>query len=283
MNDKRGRWRKWIAPHLVDLTPKMLTRDDLENIRDAIDKAITAYRQHGRGEGRLSPKSGANVWGEVTVSFREMFSSKRRELRVLDVDLTAGVQPPDVSGGEKLKCYPHPSEALLVAACENIPLDWRETHMVAAYTYARPGELRVLEWRDVDLDGEQIRITKAWDYQNGKTKQTKTHENRPIPIHPHLLPLLRIMKDRAKGKGLVVPLLSVVDEQQGLGRTPCASTSPSQGARRRGSSASISRRRRSYRCASARGATPSASWAIVEGLDGRRSSAARGTSSSRRR
>jgi len=216
VKDKRGRWRKWISPHIGHLTPKMLTRDDVENVRDAIDKAVRAFHEKGRGSEHLAPKSGGNVWGELTVSLREMFSSKRRELRVLDVDLTAGVQPPERSGGDRLKVYPYPSEALRVAACELVPLDWRETHMIAAYTYARPGELRMLEWRDVDLDGEQIRITKAWDYQNKRAKKTKTQENRTIAIHPNLLPLLTIMKERAKGKGLAVPLLSVVDEQQGL-------------------------------------------------------------------
>src|SRR5579859_4453300 len=104
VKDKRGRWRKWISPHIGDRDPKALTRDDVENVRDALDDAIRAFHKHGRSRERLAPKSAGNVWGELTVSLREMFSSKRREIRVLDVDLTAGVQPPETSGGERLKC-----------------------------------------------------------------------------------------------------------------------------------------------------------------------------------
>lgn len=266
VKDKRGRWSKWISPHIGDKAPKQLTRDDVENVRDAIDDAIRAFHEKGRGRTHLAPKSGGNVWGELTVSLREMFSSKRRELRVLDVDLTAGVQPPETGGGERLKCYPYPSEAVMVAACDAVPLAWRETHMVAVYTYARPGELRVLEWRDVDLDGQQIRITKAWDYQNARVKKTKTHENRTIPIHANLLPLLRIMKRRASGKGAVLPLLSQVDDEQGLADTTrkhfaLAGCSEERVERfNLDTSAELPLRFRSWRDA---GCT----WAIVDGLD----------------
>lgn len=66
----------------------------------------------------------------------------------------------------------------------------------------------VLEWSDVDLDDHTIRVTKAWDFKNKRTKGTKTHETRSVPIEPNLLPLLRRMHERAGGKGLVVPVLS---------------------------------------------------------------------------
>ena len=266
VKDKRGRWSKWLSSHIGSKTPKELTRDDIENVRDAIDAAIRDYHQSGRGTTRMAPKTGANVWGELTVSLREMFSSKRRELRVLDIDLTAGVQPPDTSGGTKLKVYPYPAEALLVASCEKISIAWRELHVIACYTYARPGELRVLEWSDISLDDEQIRITKAWDYDNERVKKTKTHESRTIPIHANLLPLLRIMKKRDGGHGLVVPLLSVVDDEQGLADVTrkhfkLAGCSAERLERfKLDTSEELPLRFRSWRDA---GCT----WAIVEGLD----------------
>jgi integrase len=133
------------------------------------------------------------VWGELTVSFGEACTSKRRDLRVLETDPTNNVQAPE-RGADKSKVYPYPSEFLTVAGCKDVPLEWRELHAVAVYTYARPGELQVLTWADVDLDDRKISITKAWDYQNGKIKQTKTHESRTIPIEPELLPLLRRMR-----------------------------------------------------------------------------------------
>jgi integrase len=83
-----------------------------------------------------------------------------------------------------------------------------ELHTIAVYTYMRPGELYVLEWPDVDLNDQKIRITKAWDYKNRRVKPTKYQETREIPIEPNLLPLLKRMHRAAGGKGLVVPLLS---------------------------------------------------------------------------
>jgi integrase len=95
-----------------------------------------------------------------------------------------------------------------VLSCEDVPLPWRELHAVAAYTYARPGELCVLTWSDVDLKDQRIRITNAWDYQRKQAKGTKTHESREVPIDAKLLPLLERMHERVGGEGLVVPVLS---------------------------------------------------------------------------
>jgi integrase len=85
---------------------------------------------------------------------------------------------------------------------------------VAAYTYARPGELQALTWDDVDLTDQKIRITKAWDYKNDRVKATKTGESRTIPIEPNLLPLLERMHKRAEGKGLVVPALANANDNK---------------------------------------------------------------------
>jgi integrase len=210
---KRDRWHKWISPTIGAKPPGDVTRDDIENVRDALDEAIRAYNRDGAGDGRLAPKTAQNAWSELTVSFREMVNSKRRDLRTIQADPTQGVQPPE-RGTDKGKCYPYPSELLAVVSCEDIPRDWREVHAVSAYTYARPGELMVLEWSDVDLDDQRIRITKAWDYENERVKSTKTHESRDIPIEPALLPLLRVMKERADGKGLVLPVLAAFNNNK---------------------------------------------------------------------
>ena len=182
----------------------------MEDVRDALDEAIRAYVTEGRGEGRLSPKTAQNVWSELTVSMGEACSSKRRDLRVIETDPTSGVQPPE-RGASPAKCYPYPSELLAVLACDDVPIAWRELHAVAVYTFARPGELRVLEWTDVDLDDQRISITRAFDYDTEETKSTKTEETRTIPIEANLLPLLKRMHKRAGGKGLVVPALSTAN------------------------------------------------------------------------
>jgi integrase len=190
-----------------------VTRDDVEDIRDALDAAIRAHADGGPADGRLAPKTAQNIWGELTVSLSEMASSKRRDLRAIGQSPALGVQPPE-RGGEKTKVYPYPSELLTVLSCEAIPVEWRELHAIAAYTYARPGELYVLAWDDVDLDDQKIRITKAWDYYAAEVKPTKTHESREIPIEANLLALLRAMRKRARGKGLVVPVLAATNENR---------------------------------------------------------------------
>jgi integrase len=210
-------WKRWISPRIGPRAMGSITRDDVENIRDALDEAVRAYVQHGKGKGagRLSHKSAQNVWGCVTAAFAGACKSKRRDLRVLTANPCANVLPPE-RGSAKTKPYIHPSELGAILACddEKVPRAWKELHAIACFTYMRPGELRVLEWSDVDFDGGVIRIHRAWDYQRGKVKPTKTKETRSIPIEPNLLPLLKAMHDRVEGKGHVVPLMGEVNEDK---------------------------------------------------------------------
>jgi integrase len=201
--DKRYRWRKWVSPTISRKPPAEVTRDDVEAIRDKLDGGIR--------DGSIRRwKTAHNAWGELTVALGEMVSSKRKDLKVLSVDPSNGVQPPE-RGSELSKVYPYPSEFHALLSCQAVPLEWREVYAIAAYTYLRPGELWVLEWSDIDLDDQTLHITKAWDFKNRKTKATKTKETRHPPIELTLLPLLRAMHERANGKGLVVPLLSRTD------------------------------------------------------------------------
>ena len=213
VQNKRYRWSKWISPTIGHKAMVAVTRDDIEDVRDRLDDVVRAYQRDGAGKGRLSPKTAQNAWSELTVAFGEASSSKRRDLRIVSADPTTGVQPPE-RGATKSKVYPYPSEALAVFACEEIPLAWRELHVLSVYTYARPGELRVLTWDDVDLADQKIHVTKAWDYEGEKEKATKTEETRSIPIEPNLLPLLAVMHKRTGGKGLVVPALSTADDNK---------------------------------------------------------------------
>jgi integrase len=205
ISNKLYRWRKWISPRLGSKPMSSVTRDAIEDVRDDLDKAIL--------DGRIAWKTATNIWAEVTVAFHEACSSKARDLRIIASDPTNDVQPPE-TGARTAKVYPYPSEFVAVASCAKVPLDWRELHAIAAYTYMRPGELYVLEWSDVDLTDQKIRVTKAWDYESKKTKSTKTGESREIAIEANLLPLLERMRKRARGKGLVVPLLSLTNPDE---------------------------------------------------------------------
>jgi integrase len=96
-----------------------------------------------------------------------------------------------------------------VLSCAAVPLEWREVYAIAAYTYLRPGELRVLAWGDIDLDAKLLRVTKAWDYENETTKLPKTANGvRRVPIDASLVPLLTRMQKGNAPDATVLPLLA---------------------------------------------------------------------------
>ena len=213
VDNKRFRWNAWIKPEIGAIAISRITRDHIETVRDKLDRAQREWLRLGRGRGRLAPKTAANVWSELTSTFAEACSSKRRELRLLERNPCAHVQPPD-RGDARRKPFVFPSEFLSLVACEDVPLEWRELHSIACYLYVRPGELRVLKWTDVDLDHGIVSITKAWDYPRAAIKVPKTRNGvRRVPIEPGLMLLLEGMRERSDANdALVAPLLSNVNE-----------------------------------------------------------------------
>ena len=214
---KRSRWFKWISPRIGRKALATVTRDDIEDIRDAIDASILAWQTEGKGGDRIGGKTGMNVWSSLTSSFRAATSSKRRDLRVLEgkPNPCVGVEPPGDKDSRKSrrKTFLYPREAAALLACEAVPLEWRETYAIALYVYARPGELRVLTLADVDIDAGHIAITKAWDYDAEEIKTPKTRNGvRNIPIEAALLPLFRRMLDGKPRTALVVPMLDAFGE-----------------------------------------------------------------------
>jgi integrase len=218
---KRDRWRKWIAPVIGPKPIALVTRDDIEDVRDALDAAIEAWKKLGKSAGKkgraISGKTAMNVWSCVTSSFKAATSSKRRELRVLHgkPNPCVGVEPPgdrDSRQGRR-KTFVWPREALQLLSCEVIELEWREVYAVALYTYLRPGELRVLTVGDVDLVANLLRIDKAWDYEESKVKPPKTRNGvRAVPIEPALRPLLERLVRGKEASALLVPALAAFGE-----------------------------------------------------------------------
>lgn len=215
--DGRYVWKSWVSPRIGGKPIRLVTRHDIEDIRDALDAAVNAWKAHGRGPARISGKSAMNTWSAITSAFKEAVGSKRRELRVLEdrPNPCVGVQPPGDSRSRhsRKKTFVFPAEFAQLAACEAIPVEWRELHTVAAFTYLRPGELRVLRWSDVDLKHGIVSVTRAWDSREDCEKEPKTRNGvRDVRIEPALVPLLTRMRDAATASDLVVPLLSRIPE-----------------------------------------------------------------------
>lgn len=177
-----AQWNKWLLPMLGGKVMAMLTRDDVEDARDHLDAAVDA--------GQIVGKTALNVWSILTSALKAAVGSRDRTLRVHSAPLHFGILPPR-RGLSKRRPWLYPSELARLLACEGVPVEWRQTYAIAAYTGLRPNELRVLQWADVDLEAGTVNVSKAWDAEEHRVKSTKTPAGRRvIPLEPALRPLL---------------------------------------------------------------------------------------------
>ena len=221
-SDSGYRWRKWVsktsarggAMTFGELPMVAVTSDDIEAVRDRLDDAIREHAAHGRGRGRLAPKAALNIWAVVPTAFKAARQAKQRDLRVRTDNPCTNVLPPE-KGDSRRKEWIYPKEFLALAACEAVPLEWRELYAVACYLYLRPGELYELRWRDVDLEVADVYITRAWDWEEREVKPPKTRNGiRHIPIPAPLVPLLRRMREGKDAEDKVVPLLEETGKER---------------------------------------------------------------------
>jgi integrase len=198
IRDDRSRMRLHVLPTLGPLDARTFTRDDIEYVRDALDEKIT--------NGTLAWKTAASCWTLVTSMCADMVSAKKRELRIRDNNPCRDVKPPE-RGARKAKQYLYPSEFLQFVSSESIPLRWRRAVTLAIYTYTRDGELRVLQWND--LEHAVINVIRAHNRRKpGEIKGPKSDAPRRFAVEPNLRPLLDAMRMESDGRGLVIELAS---------------------------------------------------------------------------
>ncbi len=211
VDDRRARYRRWIAPHIGHLPIKSVGPDDLRKVVKSLDEQIRArlrsydtdpeWKGRGRRPG-LAPKSGLHIWNECTNAFRESVRSKHDDLRVRKDNPAADVEGP--TGGEKREqAALYPSELLALLSCEGIPRRRQLAYAIAAYTGMRQGELRNLMADCVDLAQGCIYVRSQ--RQKGQVRTTKTAAGRRIiPIPDELRPLLESLVEGAvEGRPLV--------------------------------------------------------------------------------
>jgi integrase len=191
-------WTKWISPTIGAKAIRTVTRDDVEDVRDVLDKA--------RDRGTLRHSTARNIWGTLTGALKAASNARDRKLRVHATPIHLGILPPK-TGVARQRPWLYPSEWLQLVTCEDedVPLEWLAIYALALYTGLRPGELRALRWGDVDIKARILSVSKAFDDVSGETKAPKTEAGRrSLPIHENLLPLLTASKRKA-GFAVVSP------------------------------------------------------------------------------
>lgn len=192
----RARLRHWIWPRIGTKAVTRVTRVDVEDWVEWIDEQVR--------EEELGWKTALNAWGVLSKICSDMHSGKPRELRVREDDIALRVAPPD-RGTRRAKQFLYPSEFLSLLACDEISLDVRQCYAVAVYLYPRAGELEALNCADIDLVHESVHIHRAVHAESGEIRETKGNRPRRVPIHPHLVPLLKHLVAKAGGLGLLWP------------------------------------------------------------------------------
>jgi integrase len=200
-----------VLPVLGTVEIARVTRADVERLVGTLD---TKVRQ-----AKLAAKTARNVWGTVSKMFDDATNAKPAEgLRCLEADPSTGVRPPD-GGPPKLLQFLYPSEFAEFIASEDVPRRWKRNAAIAVYLCLRAGEQAALKWPAVDLEHGVVTIQERLDRLTGEDREgSKGGAARMVPIHPHLLPVLRAMHEDSGGKGYVCKLPNLQDIACGFRR-----------------------------------------------------------------
>jgi len=209
-------WLKWISPTLGSRLMTAITPDDVEAVRDVLDRALDAWEAAGKKRGTgLAFHTAANVWAILTLAMKHASTRKGdRAFRVREAaglpNPCDGVRPPR-RGAAKRRHWLRPVEVSALLALPSLALEWREAIAIGLYLHLRPGELHELRARDVDLDAGEVHITRAW--AGGSAKAPKTYEGiRTVSIPATLAPLLARLVDGASPNALLCPIVGKTSE-----------------------------------------------------------------------
>jgi integrase len=154
--------RRQILPELGARKLGSINRRDVQALADR-------WLEEG-----MDPATVRNYLMPLRVIFRRAVSRG-----IVDVNPTRGLELPAARGRRTRIADPTEAQALLAALD---PPD-RALYAVAIYAGLRRGELRALQWEDIDLEAGTIHVHQAWDPKEGPI-ETKTHAGRrtvPIP------------------------------------------------------------------------------------------------------
>jgi integrase len=135
-----------------------------------------------------------NIWSTFKVACRIACSERGwcESLKVRADDPSLGVEGPE-HGPSRKRQFLYPREFAAVMDDQSIPVQRKRLYAFAAYTGLRPGELAELRFKDIDLEGGVIRVSRAFKLKVARVGTTKTDGGvRDIPIERALLPVIGV-------------------------------------------------------------------------------------------
>lgn len=89
------------------------------------------------------------------------------------------------------------------ASRQNHP--WYEVWAMAFFTGMRSGEMKALTWGDINFEQKNVHVNKSICQKTNKVKETKTGDQRIIPLNDDSLAILARLKDKTLGTEFVFP------------------------------------------------------------------------------
>lgn len=192
LDQERRLYEMWIAPQLGKRSVASISRVDVETWVEGIDRAVL--------DRRIRDGTATRIWSMLRAMLRDACSSKVRALRVRADNPAADVRGPDETA-DRAATFLYPSEFLRLMRCPEVPLVFRRLYALTIYLYPRAGELRALDWSDVDTSG-RVHIHRS-ESRARELGRTKTECDRQFVAERSLMPLLRVMRRESSAHGRV--------------------------------------------------------------------------------
>lgn len=200
----------WVLPVIGSKPIASLKREHALAVRAKLVDAVTAEE--------IGPKRATDVFSAFCTAMGRAFTDDDPQYAGVRVGPAASnpclsLKPPfngsQKAEGERERQCLYPRKFSQLMACAAVPVAWRRIHALAVGLFLRPEEFYALTWDDVDLDAEEVSVTKTKDLRSGVvTSGTKMGEDRKVPIVPMLMPLLVQMKKEVLGVGAVARIPS---------------------------------------------------------------------------